>query len=220
MQNLGVLIQEFGWAGRGGEQADGYLWYNEYKDNQCLMYWTMGCSSEEVESIKKSYEDSWRWIYGVYYRTCLRETLLQSYKQTNVIFDQTEGEWCSRKEERGFNAKDLANLLLAAIKELEEIFCTSDIVNGHNLVYWLFGAKRTNLRSASFVSLHSPFQIWEEGSLGKHETSKSRGNGSSPPTQCSEGFKFCRELVQDEKGRLRISRLLTILERLCLLQGY
>lgn len=58
MQNLGVLIQEFGRAGRGGEQADGYLWFNEHKDDQRLTYWTMGCTSEEVESIKKSYEDS------------------------------------------------------------------------------------------------------------------------------------------------------------------
>ena len=77
MRNLGVLIQEFGRAGRGGEQADGYLWFKEYKDDQRLTYWTMGCSSEEVESITKSYEDSWRWIYGVYNRTCLRDTLLR-----------------------------------------------------------------------------------------------------------------------------------------------
>ena len=60
MQNLGVLTQEFGRAGRRGEQADGYLWFNEHKDYQRLTYWTKGCSTEEVASIKKSYEDSWR----------------------------------------------------------------------------------------------------------------------------------------------------------------
>jgi ATP-dependent DNA helicase RecQ len=32
MRNIGVLVQEFGRAGRGGEQADGYLWFNENKD--------------------------------------------------------------------------------------------------------------------------------------------------------------------------------------------
>ena len=41
-RNLGVLIQEFGRAGRGGEQADGYLLFNEHKDDQRLKYWTMG----------------------------------------------------------------------------------------------------------------------------------------------------------------------------------
>ena len=51
MRNLGVLIQEFGRAGRAGEQADGYLWFNEFKDDQRLTYWTMGCNSEEVEII-------------------------------------------------------------------------------------------------------------------------------------------------------------------------
>ena len=57
-----MLIQEFGRAGRGGEQADGYLLFNKHKDDQRLKYWTMGCNSEEVESVKKSYEDFWRWI--------------------------------------------------------------------------------------------------------------------------------------------------------------
>ena len=57
-----MLIQEFGRAGRGGEQADGYLLFNKHKDDQSLKYWTMECNSEEVESMKKSYEDFWRWI--------------------------------------------------------------------------------------------------------------------------------------------------------------
>ena len=35
-------MQEFGRAGRGGEQADGYLLFNEHKDDQRLKYWTMG----------------------------------------------------------------------------------------------------------------------------------------------------------------------------------
>ena len=51
LRNLGVLIQEFGRTGRGGEQADGYLLFNEHKDNQRLKYWTIGCNSEEVESM-------------------------------------------------------------------------------------------------------------------------------------------------------------------------
>ena len=145
MRNLGVLIQEFGRAGRGGEQADGYLFFNEYKDDQRLTYWTMGCSSDEVERIKKSYEDSWRWIYGVYNRTCLRETLRRSYEDTTVILDQTEGECCSScdiEKEKDFNAREPAILLLTAIKDLQEILSSNEGVNEDNLVSWLVGAKR------------------------------------------------------------------------------
>ena len=119
MRNLGVLIQEFGRAGRGGKQADGYLWFNEYKDDQRLTYWTMGCSSEDVGSITKSYEDSWRFM-GCNNRTCLRETVLRFYQEDTVILDKTEGECCSScdiEQEKDFNAKDVAISLLTAIKE-------------------------------------------------------------------------------------------------------
>lgn len=58
MWNLGILIQEYGRAGTGGEQADGHLFFNEYRDDKCLTYWTMGCSSDKVGRIKKNYEDS------------------------------------------------------------------------------------------------------------------------------------------------------------------
>ena len=65
MQNLGVLLQKFGRAGRVGEGGDRYLWFNEYKDDQRLTYLTMRCNSQELESIEKNCEDSCRWIYGV-----------------------------------------------------------------------------------------------------------------------------------------------------------
>ena len=173
MRNLGVLIQEFGRAGRGGEQADGYLWYNEFKDDQRLTYWTMGCTSEEVESIKKSYEDCWRWIYGVYNRTCLRETLLRSYEETTVILDQTEGECCSScdiEQEKDFNAKDLAILLLTAIKELEEIFCTSDGVSEDNLVSWLLGSKRDWISKPEIQSAIDKSSTFRKGEVYENET--------------------------------------------------
>ena len=40
MHNAGVIIQEFGRAGRGSEQSDGYLLFNEHKDDKRLSYWT------------------------------------------------------------------------------------------------------------------------------------------------------------------------------------
>lgn len=80
----------------------------------------------------------------MYNWTCLRETLLWSYEETTVILDQTEGECCSScdiEQEKDLNTKDLAILLLTAIKELEKIFCTSDGVNEDNIVSRLLGAK-------------------------------------------------------------------------------
>lgn len=105
----------------------------------------MGCNSEEVEIIKRSYENSWRWIYGVYNRTCLRETLLRSFEDKTVILDQPEGECCSScdiQQEKDFNAREPAELLLTAIKELQEVLSSNKGVNEDNLVSWLLGAKR------------------------------------------------------------------------------
>ena len=62
MRNAGVIIQEFGRAGRGGEQSDGYLLFNEHKDDQRFSYWTKHCKPEEEASIKKKYQELWRWI--------------------------------------------------------------------------------------------------------------------------------------------------------------
>ena len=106
----------------------------------------MGCNSEEVESMKKSYEDSWRWIYGLYNRTCLRETLVRSYEDRTVILDQTEpGECCSScdiEQEKDFHAREPAKLVLTAIKELQEVFSSCEGINEDYLVPWLLRAKR------------------------------------------------------------------------------
>lgn len=172
MRNLGVLIQEFGRAGRGGEQADGYLWFNEYKDDQRLTYWTMGCSSEEVENIKTSYEESWRWIYGIYNRVCLRESLLLAYEETTVNLDPTKGECCSScdiPEGKEFNAKNTAILMMKAIQELESIFPSSEGVNEDNLLSWLLGSKRDWISKPEIQS-----EIDKSTTFGRGELNESK----------------------------------------------
>lgn len=133
----------------------------------------MGCSSEEVESITKSCKDSWRWIYGVYNRTCLRDTLLRFYQETTVILDQTEGECCSScdiEQEKDFNAKDVAILQLTAIKELEEIFCTSDGVNEDNLVSRPLGAKRDWICKPEIQSATDKSSTFRKREMYENET--------------------------------------------------
>lgn len=81
----------------------------------------------------------------MYNRVCLRETLLKSYDETTIILDPTEGECCSScdiVEEKDFNAKDTAILMMKAIKELESILPSGGGINEDNLVLWLLGAKR------------------------------------------------------------------------------
>ena len=76
---------------------------------------------------------------------CLRETLERSYEDTTVILDQTEGECCIScdiEQEKDFNAREPAKLLLTAIKELQEVFSSSEGINEDHLVSWLLGAKR------------------------------------------------------------------------------
>lgn len=52
MRNLSVMIQEFGRAGRSGNNAYGFLLINETKDDQRLAFWTKNCSKSEEEQIK------------------------------------------------------------------------------------------------------------------------------------------------------------------------
>lgn len=111
--------------------------------------------------------------FMVYNWTCLRETLLWSYEETTVILDQTEGECCSScdiEQEKDLNTKDLAILLLTAIKELEKIFCTSDGVNEDNIVSRLLGAKRDWISKPEIQSAIDKLSTFRKGRMYENET--------------------------------------------------
>lgn len=111
--------------------------------------------------------------FMVYNWTCLRETLLWSYEETTVILDQTEGECCSScdiEQEKDLNTKDLAILLLTAIKELEKIFCTSDGVNEDNIVSRLLGTKRDWISKPEIQSAIDKLSTFRKGRMYENET--------------------------------------------------
>ena len=54
MHNLSVIIQEFGRAGRSGNNADGFLLVIESRDDQRLAFWTKNCSTNEENQIKRT----------------------------------------------------------------------------------------------------------------------------------------------------------------------
>ena len=145
MRNAGVIIQEFGTAGRGGEQSDGYLLFNEHKDDQRLNYWIKDCKSNEEASVKKKYQELWRWIYGIYNGTCLRTSLLKWYEDASFMEQCPVGECCSSCDithPLNFEGKETATLLLTCINELEAVFTKSDGINEDKLISWLLGTKR------------------------------------------------------------------------------
>ena len=70
---------------------------------------------------------------------------MRSYEDRTIILDQTEGKCCSScdiEQEKDFNVRKPAKLLLTAIKELREVFFSSEGINEDYLVLWLPGAKR------------------------------------------------------------------------------
>lgn len=82
------------------------------------------------------YEKSWKWIFGLKAGECLRKTLLENL---DVIEQASSGECCSGcdiKEERNFNIKSTASLLLNALNELDKIPILK-YVNEEKLAAWL-----------------------------------------------------------------------------------
>ncbi len=144
MRNMAVIVQEFGRAGRNNDASDGLLLVKEHVDDQRLIYWTQHCSSEEVELKKKEYEKAWKWIYGLKAGSCLRRCLLENFEDADVIEQSGSGECCCScdiEEERTFDLKETASLLLKALKELMTIPQVKD-VNEDKLISWLRGSKR------------------------------------------------------------------------------
>lgn len=79
MRNLSVIVQEFGRAGRSGNDADGFLLVNESKDDHQLNFWTQSCSKTEEKRMKDEFLESWRWIYSMYSGRCLRGVLISKF---------------------------------------------------------------------------------------------------------------------------------------------
>ena len=124
MRNVGVVVQEFGRAGRNDNASDGFLLVNENKDDQRLIFWMQNCSADEQERQKNNYAAAWKWVYGLYTGHCLRQSLLKNFEDVDVLEKANTGERCSCCDivgERDFDVKDTALLLLKAINEIKKI---------------------------------------------------------------------------------------------------
>ena len=88
-----------------------------------------------------------------------------------VILDQTE-ECCSScdiEQEKDFNAREPAKLLLTAIKELQEIFSSSEEINEDYLVSWLqsWSEKGLDFETRNPNCCRQFFYIWKRRDVGK-----------------------------------------------------
>ena len=79
-RSLGVLLQEFGRAGRkAGVIVNAYLFFNETVDDKRLGLWLKSSLESEVdeayenvkEEILSTYKKTWRFVYSIYHGKCL-----------------------------------------------------------------------------------------------------------------------------------------------------
>jgi len=91
-RNLGVLLQEFGPAGRKEDMiANALLYFNEYIDDKCLGLWLKSLLdstiSDEAHDIKDEiisiYMCAWKFIYSAYHGKCLSWALSHFYGGTD-----------------------------------------------------------------------------------------------------------------------------------------
>ena len=88
-RNLGVLLQEFGRAGRkAGMVAKGFLYFNEYVDDKRLGLWLKSSfdsrtNDDAHEAVKlevlSSYTKTWQFVYSAYHGKCLAWALSYFY---------------------------------------------------------------------------------------------------------------------------------------------
>ena len=87
-RNLGVLLQEFGRAGRkAGVIANAYLFFNESMDDKRLGLWLKSSLESENDAaheavkadILSTYKKTWQYVYSVYHGKCLMWAMSHFY---------------------------------------------------------------------------------------------------------------------------------------------
>ena len=121
-RNLGVLLQEFGWAGRKeGMIANALLYFNEYIDDKHLGLWLKSsldsATDDETHQIAKAeiisnYTNAWKFIYSVYHGKCLTWALSHFYGGA----DDTDPPTCF-----------VSNSPLCMVCKLSDILCEESL---------------------------------------------------------------------------------------------
>ena len=102
----------------------------------------------------KDYEQAWKWVYGLKAGSCLRKCLLEKFENVDVMKQAPNGDCCSScdiSDERSFDVKQTAKLLLTALDELSKIPSIKD-VNEDKVLSWLRGSRRNWLSTPEIQS--------------------------------------------------------------------
>ncbi|PFX32199.1 ATP-dependent DNA helicase RecQ [Stylophora pistillata] len=165
MRNLSVIVQEFGRAGRSGNDADGFLLINESKDDQRLCFWTQNCSDIEEKRMKDKFGESWRWIYSLYSGRCLRDVLISKFGEGELELQCNDAccSSCDIKAKRDFNAKQAISLLVQAISDFEQLQNYKNGVKEEELIAWLRGSKRDKFSTPALQKLLDSSHTYSAG---------------------------------------------------------
>lgn len=118
---------------------------------------------------KREYEKAWKWIYGLKAGFCLRRCLLENFEDADIIEQSTSGECCCScdiEDEKNFDLKETASLLLTALKELKSIPQVKDI-NEDKLISWLRGSKRDWLSAPEIQKYIDSSETYGKGEVLK-----------------------------------------------------
>ena len=138
-RNLGVLLQEFGRAGRKeGMIANALLYFNEYIDDKRLGLWLKSsldsATDDEAHQIAKAeiisnYTNAWKFIYSVYHGKCLTWALSHFYggaddtdPPTCFVSNSPLCMVCKLSDilcEEGLDIKDHLCTLLSTLQQLQ-----------------------------------------------------------------------------------------------------
>ena len=164
MQNMAVLVREFGHAGQNSQSSDGIM-INGSVDDQHLIYWIKECSPEEILAQKSEYEQCWKWLYGFLAGTCLRRSLLDGFESTEVFELATSGECCSScdiSSARKFNCKETA-AILKALEEVAKLPIIKSGVSEEKVISWLCSFKRGWITSSDIQDHLDDSQTYSNG---------------------------------------------------------
>ena len=166
MRNLSVIVQEFGRAGRSGNDTDGFLLVNESKDNQRLNFWTQSCSKTEEKRMKDEFLESWRWIYSMYSGRCLRDVLISKFGEGELELQCKDAccSSCDIKRKRDFNAKQAITLLIQAIIDFGKLIKYQNGVREEELIAWLRGSKRDKFSTPEMQMVMEKSRSYSAGS--------------------------------------------------------
>ncbi len=166
-ENISSWVQEFGRAGRDGQQAHAHLFLCEYVDLKKLEFWTKNASNEERSTRDQDFLEVWKFIGSAFTGDCLRLFILNYFDESRVPESNTNAELCCTgcliKESIPYQkcASNIRNVL-KGISMMDSRFKTrNELVFENRIVEWLCGKDNEKI-----WSYFNEYELKDEPSFG------------------------------------------------------